>query len=334
MVVILAGNVFSTFAMTVSSLLIAEGNVRVSMTGMIAGAVVNTVLCTIFIIPMNWGIRGSAIATVLAQMVTVAYFLWYYLSGKTFLKIVPENLRLEWDIVKAILTIGISSFVRTLAGSLSAIVVNRVLMAYGGDMEVSAFGLINRIMMFSIMPGMVVGQGLQPILGFNYGARQYDRIFRAIRIGIIASTAFSIAAFILLYFFPQPIVAIFTSDRQLTQLTVDAAKLVFLAIYVVGFMNIGSIIFQALGKAIPAFITSLARPVLFLIPLVLLLSHFLQTDGVWLAFPITDGLTCILTLVFLVPLTKQLRKMRQSSPILAASPLSGQTARILGTRSD
>jgi Na+-driven multidrug efflux pump len=163
MKIILIGNVFQTFAMTISSLLVAEGNARVSMIGMIAGALLNIILCAIFIIPLGWGVQGSALATVLAQLVSVAYFLWYYLTGKTFLKIHPKDLLVEWDIVKGIIIIGASSLARTLAGSLSAVVVNRVLIAYGGDMEISAFGLLNRIMMFAIMPGMVIGQGLQPI---------------------------------------------------------------------------------------------------------------------------------------------------------------------------
>jgi putative MATE family efflux protein len=322
-VIIIAANVISTFAMTASALLIAEGNVRISMTGMIAGAVINIILCTIFIIPLGWGIKGSALATVLAQMVTVGYFLWYYFKGKTFLKILPKNFPLEWDIVKGIFTIGVSSFVRTLAGSLSAVVVNRFLMAYGGDLELSAFGLINRVIMFAMMPGMVIGQGLQPILGFNYGARHFDRVFRSIRLGIIASTVWSVAAFIALYFFPRPIVGIFTSDKELIELTVYAAKLVFMALYVVGFMNIGSIIFQSLGRAIPAFVTALARPALFLIPLVFLLSNFLQLKGVWLAFPITDGLTCLLTIALLVPLMRQLRRTSRSmpAPTMAPSPV-------------
>jgi putative MATE family efflux protein len=311
-VIILAGNIVSTFAMTASALLIAEGNVRISMTGMIAGAVINIVLCTIFIIPLDWGIKGSALASVLAQVATVVYYLWYYIKGKTFLKILPANLLVEWNIVKGILTIGVSSFVRTLAGSLSAVVVNRFLMTYGGDLEMSAFGLINRLMMFAMMPGQVIGQGLQPILGFNFGARHFERVFKSIRIGIIASTIWSVLAFAVLYFFPAPIVAIFTSDRELTDATVYAARLVFLGLYVVGFMNIGSVIFQSLGRAVPAFVTALARPALFLIPLVFLFSHFMQLKGVWLAFPVTDGLSAILVIVFLIPLMRQLQKKSKS----------------------
>jgi putative MATE family efflux protein len=322
MQIILIGNIFQVFAMTIGSLLIAEGNARISMIGMIIGALLNIVLCAIFVILLGWGVKGSALATVISQLISVVYFLRYYFSGKTFLKIKTQNYWLEWEIVKGILAIGASSFARTLAGSLSAVVVNRVLITYGGDMEISAFGLINRIMMFAIMPGMVVGQGLQPILGFNYGARHYDRALKVIKLGIITSTILSFIAFVVLYFFPQPIIRIFTSDSELINLTTDAAKLIFLGIYLVGFLNVGSTIFQALGKGIPAFITSLARPALFLIPLIFILSNVWQLNGVWLAFPITDAITCLLTAILLLPQTRQLQKMNRKNALADARPLS------------
>lgn len=323
--IILAGNVLPTFAMATSALLISEGNVRISMTGMVTGAVINIILCTIFIIPLGWGIKGSALAAVLAQTVAAGYYLWYYFRKKTFLNIHLRNMMWEWDIVKGIITIGLASFVRTLAGSLSAIVVNRFLLAYGGDLEISAFGLINRIMMFAMMPGQVIGQGLQPILGFNFGSMHFDRVLKAIWIGVISSTAWSVIAFLVIYFIPTPIVGIFTSDPELSEITVYAARLIFLGLYVVGFMNVGSIIFQSLGKAIPAFVTALARPALFLIPLVVLLSHFLQLKGVWLAFPITDGLTAVLVIIFLIPLMRSIKKMSKSKTAPdAVSSLAGE----------
>jgi len=311
-IIVLAGNIVATFGMTASALLIAEGNVRISMTGMIAGAVMNIILCTIFIVPLGWGIKGSALATVLSQTVTVVYYLRYYLGKKTYLKLAIKNFLLELNIVRGILTIGVSSFVRTLAGSLSAVIVNRFLLVYGGDLELSAFGLINRIMMFAMMPGQVIGQGLQPILGYNYGAQRFGLVFKSIRIGIVSSTIWSVLVFLVLFLAPGPIVAVFTSDRELTDLTVYAARLVFLGLSVVGFMNIGSIIFQSLGKAVPAFITAFARPALFLIPLVFILSHYNQLKGVWLAFPLTDGMTAVLVVIFLVPIVRGLQRMSRS----------------------
>jgi putative MATE family efflux protein len=316
-VVILAGNVFSIFASTASLLLIAEGNIRISMNGMIAGAVLNIILCSIFIIPLGWGIQGSALATVLAQTVTTAYYLYYYFKGRTFLRILPRNLPVTWDIVKGILAIGVSSFGRTMAGSVSAVIVNRLLLVYGGDIEISAYGLINRIFMFAIMPGMVIGQGLQPILGFNYGARHFDRVIKSIRLAIIWSTVISLAVCIIIYVFIRPIVAVFTSDTELADLTVSASRMVYLALYVIGFMIVGSTIFQSLGKSIAAFVTSMARPVLFLIPAILVLSHFFKLNGVWWAFPVAEWSTTLLILVILVPVLKQVQKMNVSKTAAA-----------------
>ena len=328
-VIILAGNVISTFVMAVSALLIAEGNVRISMIGMVSGSVINIFLCYLFIIVLNWGIQGSAVATVLAQTVTAAYYLWYYLKQKTFLRILPRNLLIELGIIRGILSIGVSSFVRTLAGSLSAVVINRFLISLGGDMELSAFGLINRILQFAAMPGQVIGQGLQPILGYNFGARHFDRVIRSIWIGIIFATAFSILAFVIVWLFPGPIVSIFTSDPQLTELSIDALKLIFLGICAVGFMNVGSVVFQSLGKAIPAFITALVRPAGFLMPSVIILSHFLKVKGVWLAFPVTDIMSALLVVVFLIPLLRQLQKMKKKQPFASSVTSRAEESKIM-----
>jgi Na+-driven multidrug efflux pump len=196
----------------------------------------------------------------------------------------------------------------TLAGSLSAVFVNRALITYGGDLAVSTFGIINRIMMFALMPGMTVGQGLQPILGYNYGAKRYGRALKAIKIAIVFATIFGVLAFVVLYFAPEPFVGIFTTDSELIALGTYAAKRLFLAMYLVGFIMVGSTIFQAIGKVAESFVTSISRPALFLLPLIFILPHYWELDGVWLAYPITDALTCLLVLTLLVPQLREFRK--------------------------
>ncbi len=308
MTIILTGTVFRTFSMASNALIRSEGNARVPMTGMIIGAVANIILDAIFIIPLDMGIKGAALATVLAQLLPTAYFIRYYLSGKSFLKIHAQNLILEFSIMKAILAIGVASFARTIAGSLSAILVNRALVNYGGDFAVSAYGIINRIMMFAIMPGMVTGQGLQPVLGFNYGAKRYDRAWRAMKLAFVASTGLCIISFMVLYFAPEPLVRIFTNDSELIALASHAAKRIFLAMYLMGFIMVGSLTFQSVGKALQSFVTAISRPFLFLIPLIFTLPRYLGVDGVWLAFPISDGLTFIMTIILLIPQIRELRR--------------------------
>ena len=308
MTIILFGMFFQTYAMAISSLIRAEGNARVPMIGMILGAVLNIILDAIFIIPMGMGVAGAALATVIAQLISVVYFMSYYFYGKSFLKIHWGTLVPELSILKDIFAIGISSLSMTLAGSLSAVLMNRALITYGGELAVSAFGILNRIMMFALMPSMIVGQGLQPILGFNYGAKRYDRALRVIKIGIAAATAWGIIAFAVLYTSPEPFVRIFTTDSELIELGSHAAKLLFLAMPLIGFAMVGSIIFQSIGKPIQSFITAISRPALFLIPLLFTLPHVWKLDGVWLSFPISDGLTVILTFILLVPQVREFRK--------------------------
>lgn len=309
MVIILMGIASPTFAMTLSSLIIAEGNARIAMRGMIIGAVSNIILVAIFIIPLNMGIRGAATATVIAQFISVIYLLSYYFTGGNLLKIRFKNLFIEWGILRTILAIGVSSLARTLAGSISQVFVNRMLIVYGGDLAVSTVGILQRIMMFAMMPGIVIGQGLQPILGFNYGARRFDRALRVIKIAMIAATTCSVIIFIIIYFATQPIIGIFTGDSELIALSTYAVKHAFIASYLIGFMMVGSTIFQALGKATQSFITAIARSAAFVIPLILVLPQFWQLDGIWYSFPIADVLTSILTLLLFIPQIRELRRM-------------------------
>ncbi|MBE0431293.1 MAG: MATE family efflux transporter [Dehalococcoidia bacterium] len=311
MSIILIGVPIKALAMAQNALIRAEGNARIPMTGMIIGAILNIILDAVFIIHLNMGIRGAALGTVIASAVTALYLLSYYLSGRSFLKVHVQNLTVKWDILRPILTIGISAFTMTTAGSLAVVFINRTLFTYGGDLAVSAYGLINRIMMFAFMPGMVIGQGLQPILGFNYGAKRYDRALRAIKIAIIAATGFSIVAFFALYFAPELFVRPFTTEVELIALSSHAARRIFFVKYLIGFMMVGSTIFQAMGKAPQAFVTAIARPALFLLPLVLILPGYWQLEGVWLAFPATDLLAFILMLVLLMPQIRMFRRLKQ-----------------------
>jgi len=308
MIIILTGVLFRTFAMSQNFLIRATGNARVPMIGMIIGAGLNIALDAIFIIPLGMGVEGAALATVIAQLITSLYFLRYYLSGTSFLRLHLQNMIIKWDILKSILAIGISSFARTAAQSLAVVFVNRTLLAFGGDLAISSYGLIQRIMIFALMPSIVIAQGMQPILGFNYGAKRYDRALKVIKIAIIAAIIYGIIAFCALYFTPELFIRVFTADSQLIVLTAHAARRIFFAAYLIGFIVVGSVVFQAIGKAPQAFVTAIARPALFLLPLVFILPNYWQLDGVWSAFPITDALTSILVLVLLISEIKMFRR--------------------------
>jgi putative MATE family efflux protein len=308
MEVVIAFAILMTLVMTFHSVVVAEGNAKIPMLSMICGAVMNIILDALFIITFNMGIRGAAIATMISNGASLVCFVLYYFSGRSSLKIKPKIFIPDFKIIGQIVVIGVSGLAMTLSNSFSAIFLNNLLVHHGGDMAVSAFGLINRAMVFIFMPCMVIGQGMQPILGFNYGARQYDRVFRVLKISLSWATGIAIAGFGIIYFFPAQIMSIFTTDQDLIRHTVYASKRMFLAIYLLGFISVASIVFQSLGKAVQSFVASVARPALLLIPTLYFLARFWHLDGIWYTFPITDVLTTLVILFLLIPVIRDLRR--------------------------
>jgi putative MATE family efflux protein len=308
LIIIISGTIFNTSGMALLNYARAEGNARVGMIANILGAILNIILDAILIIWLRLGVTGAALGTVTAQIAVLAYLSSYYFTGSSYLKIRKSNLPLDLKILKPMFSIGASSFVQTIAGSLSAMFLIRMVVTYGGDIYLSAFGILQRVMMFATMPAMVTGQGVQPILGFNYGARRYSLALKALTIASIASTSLSLLGFLILYFIPEPIIKIFSTDPQLVAAGTYAAKLIFLSMPLMGFVMVGSTSFQSIGKAVQAFITAIARPVVFLIPAVMILPRFLQLKGVFLSFPASDALTLVLTLILLTPIIKEFRR--------------------------
>jgi Na+-driven multidrug efflux pump len=270
---------------------------------------------------LHMGVTGAALGTIIGQTVAMIYLLAYYLSGSSYLKIRLRNLRPDLAILKQMFSIGVAAFVQTVAGSISAMLLINMVVKYGGDVALSAFGILQRVMMFATMPAMVLGQGVQPIVGYNYGAKRYHLALKAIYISAISATSLSLAAFLILYFIPAPIMRIFTNDQDVIKMGVFASKLIFLSMPFMGMVMVGQTLFQALGKALQSFITAIVRPVVFLIPLVLILSNLWQIDGVFLSFSISDILTLLLIFVLASPILAQLRKViltqKQEQPAVA-----------------
>lgn len=312
MEVVISFAILLTLVMTFHSVVVAEGNAKIPMLAMICGAIMNIILDAVFIITFNMGIRGAAIATMISNGASLVCFVWYYFSGRSPLKIRLKNFVPDYKIMKQIVVVGVSGLAMTLSNSFSAIFLNNLLVLHGGDMAVSTFGLINRAMVFIFMPCMVIGQGMQPILGFNYGARQYDRVFKALKISLSWATGIATIGFGVFYFFPGQIMGIFTTEQDLIAQTVYASKRMFLGIYLLGFISVASIMFQALGKGIQSFIASVARPALILIPTLYVLTSVWQLDGIWYTFPLTDALTALVILLLLIPLIRDLQRKRNS----------------------
>ena len=307
--IILLGSVFHTFSVATGHFVRAEGNARVPMISMVAGALLNILLDAIFILVLKMGIRGAATATVISQIVSTLYLLSYYMFQNSSLKIHIKNFIPERNVMKEIIFVGFTSFVRFTAVSFVFIFLNRTLVVYGGELAVAAFGIVGRVMRFTLMPIISIGQGLQPILGFSYGAEKYGRALRAIKLSVIVATIFSTAAFLIIFCLATPSMCIFTRDAPLIAEGARAAKLMSMVMCLVGFQFIVSVMFQALGKVIPALLTAMSRQILFLLPLILILPEFMQLDGIWLSFPIADALSFIFTLILFILQVKKIKKM-------------------------
>jgi putative MATE family efflux protein len=308
LVIIAMGNTINVTGIVLLNFSRAEGNTRVGMISQISGAVINIVLDAIFILGFHLGVKGAALGTIIAQTVSLMYLTYFYYSGNSFLKFHTRNLRLDLKVLKPMFAIGISAFVQAVASSVSALFLISHVVLYGGDIALSAFGIAQRIFIFATLPAQVIGQGVQPILGFNYGAKRFSLVLKSIKIAAVSSSILSLVVFSIVYFFPGPIIRIFTTDPELIKSGIHVSKLMFLGMPIIGLVFLGSNCFQSTGKALQSFITAFARPVLFMIPAVLILPRFLKLDGVFLSFPASDVLALILTFILIYPMFKQFRK--------------------------
>ncbi|MBN2040321.1 MAG: MATE family efflux transporter [Spirochaetes bacterium] len=307
--IMLIGMTVATCGFAFSFLIRAGGNPMIPMMGQVLGAVCNIALDAVFLIKLQMGVQGAAWATVLSQVIALLFFLRYYLLGKPAIILRISAFKPDFASIKSILAIGVSSLAMTLANSLCAVFVNRTIVSYGGDIAMSAYGIINQILMFAIMPAIVIGQGIQPIIGFNYGAHRYDRVIKVILTGLGATVTSGVIVFLIVFLIPEAIIGLFTGDNELIMLSAYAVKRVFAVMYLSGFVIIGSSIFQSLGKAVQAFLATISRSVVFLLPLILILPRFFQLDGVWWAFPVNDSLSAVFVIAITIPLIMKLRKL-------------------------
>ena len=314
MTVILAGNVVTHMYLGLNSVLRASGHPRKAMYATINTVIINAVLDPLFIYGFGWGIRGAAIATILAQIISL---MWQFrlLSDRSELIHFRRGIyRLRGKIVRDILSIGMSPFLMNLTACFIVILINKGLKTYGGDLMIGAYGIVNRLAFVFVMIVMGVNQGMQPIAGYNFGAQQYDRVLRVLRLTIICAVCITTAGFLVGEFAPHLAVSLFTTDEELIRLSVDGMRIVFICFPIIGFQMVATNFFQSIGMAGKAIFMSLSRQLLFLMPGLLFLPHFFEVStpwdgswGVWCAMPVSDLMA---TIVAFFMLTHQLRKFR------------------------
>jgi len=309
--IILWGSIFFSFAMSSNNLIRAEGNAKVAMVSMLIGAILNMILDPIFIFILKLGIKGAALATIISQFISFLFILTYLYSGKSSLKIKLHHLKPKIHIITEILTVGFASFARLVTGSVVAIVVNNSLRIFGGDIALIIVGILHRVTMFVFMPLFGVVQGMQPIVGFNYGAKKFDRVKETLKLSLITTTAIATFGWLLVQLFPIAIISVFTREPEIIEKGSTIMRIVISVIPLIGIHIVGAALFQSLGKAFPSLILALLRQVLLFIPLVIILPRVLGLGlmGIWIAYPAADILSVVLTVLFL---KSELKKMSLS----------------------
>jgi putative MATE family efflux protein len=297
----------------------AEGNPRMAMYSQVMGTVINIILNYLFVMRLGWGIKGSALATVCGQTFSTILVLGYFFWGPSMLKIRLKNLRLNKKLVFSIMTIGFAPFAMQLANSLQNTILNNALITYGGDMALSAMGIIGSLATLMFMPILGIAQGAQPIVGFNYGALQYDRVRETWRKAVLVATAIAISSTAALWIWAPQIVSLFSNNNtDLTSLTVHAMRVFFIMFPVAGFQIISSQYFQAVGKPVQSTILGLSRQLLLLIPLLLILPRFWGIEGVWRTPPIADILSAVITTFFII---REMRHMKEQELLKGSARL-------------
>ncbi|WP_262503046.1 MATE family efflux transporter [Polaribacter glomeratus] len=294
--VVIYGVPFLAFAMMGNPTIRAEGKPKFAMYAMMIPAVLNVVLDVVFIKFFNWGMWGAGLATSISFASCGLYILYFFLSSKSELKIIPKNFKLNFKIVDEIIKLGGVSIVRQGAISILMIVLNYSLFTYGGEISISVFGIINRVMMFSLSPVLGVSQGFLPVAGFNIGAQNNARVKETIKKAIWFGSILGTIIFIGIVIFKEEIIWVFTNDATLLDETPNAMLIVFLVTPIVTMQLIGSAYFQAAGKAMPALFLTLLKQGIFLIPLAYILPKYYGIDGIWWSFPIADVLSTIITI--------------------------------------
>lgn len=301
MVIIIPGGIFTALYFGLNNIMRASGYPRKAMYNILLGAICNIILDAIFIFVFDWGIQGAAIATVISYFVGTVNAVTHFLLKTTPIRFHKANFRLEKDIVMSILSIGMSPFSMQIGTSLVVILINGTLLKYGGDLAIGAYGIINSVNMLVVMFIIGLNQGSQPIIGFNYGAKNYDRMFKTLRYAAYGATLLTTLGFIIGVFFPHQVVSLFTRDQAMQEVATVAQRISVIMFPIIGFQIVVSNFFQSIGKAKVAISLSLTRQFLFLIPAIFILPPIFGLNGAWAVMPVSDGLSAIVSVItFLV----------------------------------
>lgn len=317
--IVIAGGIFQTIGFGLNNIIRSEGNARIAMYSMLISAGINIVLDPIFIFGFNMGVKGAAWATLISMFALSVWVLNHFIKGhKAVVKLYAKNMHIDWRIVKYIVAIGISPFTMQVANSAVQAIFNNKLITYGGDLAVSALGIINSVSMMVVMSIVAITMAAQPIIGYNFGALQFARVKETLRLEIIYATLISVCAWICVMLFPGFIVKLFnTNDPKLLEIGVNGIRIFLFMLPIVGFQVVAGNYFQAVGKATTALFLTLLRQVIALIPLLFILPGIFGLNGVWGAMPVADIFSASIASIFLIREWKQLTRKSLIPKIIA-----------------
>lgn len=305
------GFFFLSFSMAGTSIVRAVGKAKTAMVSMLLGTIINIILDPIFIIALEMGMKGAAMATVIGQFIAFIYILKVFVSGKGALKLTFNRLAIKGEYLWDSFTLGIPTLIQVGGMSVLIMIVNRSLGFFGGDLDISSYGIISKLFSMIIMPVMGIAQGFQPIAGYNYGAGKKDRVKEVLKYSIILSTIVAFFGWAVMNLFARPLSALFTENTELIELTAVNLRIFTGALIVLGVQLIGSIYFQAVGKKLPSLLLSLSRQFILLLPLLLVLPLFFGLNGIWFSFPVADFLAVVITVFALV---REVRRLSVREP--------------------
>ena len=312
MEVILLGNIFTHMYLGLNAVLRASGHPQKAMYATINTVVINTILAPIFIYGFEWGIRGAAIATVIAQIVSLIWQFKILTDKNELLHLRRGIYHLQSKIVKNMIAIGLSPFCMNVASCFIVIFINQGLKEYDGDLAIGAYGIVNRLMFICVMIVMGITQGMQPIAGYNYGAQQYHRVNEVLKLAIWGATAITTFTFLVGELIPELTVSIFTTDEGLISRAAEGFRIAVLVFPIVGFQMVTSNFFQSIGMANKAIFLSLTRQLLFLLPCLIILPTFMGAAGIWWSMPASDLAASIVAAILLY---KQFQTFKKSDII-------------------
>ncbi|KJU71914.1 MATE family efflux transporter [Clostridium baratii] len=307
MQIIFIGTIVNMLSFGLNHSIRSDGSPKVAMLSMLIGAITNIILDPVFIFGFGMGVRGAAIATVISQILTTVWILQYFTVGKSIIKLKMNNLKLKLPIIISIFLIGMSPFSMQLAASVVQVLANNSLKEYGGDLAIGAMTIISSVSMIFLMPIFGINQGSQPIIGYNYGAKQYDRVKETVKYGAIAATIIVVIGWIVTQSAPQVLIAIFNNDPELVGIATNGIKIYLFMMPLVGFQVISSNYFQSIGKAKISMFLSLLRQVILLIPCILILPKIFELNGIWLSGAVCDGLSSLITGIIFFYSVKKLK---------------------------